>query len=168
MAFVFAYGLDGTLTTPIKDMPLETVTNYTNGGMKKGDLVTTTAAGLIKRVGAAGGAGIGVTEGGEFTGLAGAPYTATNASFTASSIDTTKNPNGVAKVRMDKAAVYKVPVAQSGAKQTANNADIGVSYSILLAAGTNDQTVDLNTTTTPSVKVVDYSKDGKFVFVTLV
>jgi copper(I)-binding protein len=105
-------------------------------------------------------------DGGEFTGLAGSPYTATNASFTASATDTTKYPNGIGKVRMDKAAVYKVPVSQASGVVTATTANIGLSYAILV--NTNDQQVDLNTTTTPSVKVIDFSKDGKFVFVTLV
>lgn len=171
MAFEFAYSLDATVTAVVKDLPLDTAANYkTSGtnGVTKGDLVFQ-SSGLLRRNGATTGAGVGVLEGQEFVGLvaAGQPYAATNTSFTASAIDTTKNPNGVGKVRMDKAAVYRVPVYQSGAVQTAANTHLGLSYALGIDAA-GDQKIDLNTVANASVKVVDYSKDGKTVFVTLV
>lgn len=167
MAFQFAYSLDGNLASIVKDFPLDTVANYGNGGTKRGDLVLQ-VGGLIKRAGAAAGTAFGVLEGGEFVGLVaqGQPYASVNSSFTASAIDTNRNPNGVGKVRIDKSAVYRVPVAQAGAKQAALTADIGSTFAIILQS--TDQQVDLNTTTTPSVKIVDISKDGKTVFVTLI
>ncbi len=175
MAFVFAYTLDGDSTGVVKDFPLDTAANYNvtagagTNGVTKGDLVFQ-VAGLLRRNGTATGAGIGVLEGQEFTGLvaAGQPYAAVNSSFTASAIDATRYPNGVGKVRNDKSStVFKVPVFQTGAVVTATNAHIGGSYCLgITAAG--DQQVDLNTTTTPAVKVIDRSDDGKFVFVQLV
>jgi hypothetical protein len=172
MAFVYAYSLDGDGAGVVKDYPLDTLANYQNGtgtnGVKKGDLVFLNA-GLLRRVatGTASGSAIGVCEGGEFTGLVaqGQPYAAANSSFNANSINTTKNPNGVGKVRNDKISmVFKVPV-KSG--QTAANANIGVAYGIYTDAA-GDQTVDLTNTTTTHVKVLDYTPDGKSVFVTLV
>lgn len=175
MAFQFAYSLDSEATNIIKDLPLDTAANYkvTAGAgtndVKKGDLVFQNA-GLLRRNGTATGAGIGVIEGQEFTGLvaAGQPYAAVNSSFIASATDVTRYPNGVGKVRIDKSAsVYRVPVLQSGAKQTATNAELGGTFCLgLTAAG--DQQVDLNTTTTPAVKVLDRSADGKTLFVTLI
>lgn len=174
MAFQYAYSLDAGDVAVIKDFPLDTVANYKTGAgtndHKKGDLVFL-SAGLARRVTAATATGtsLGVSEGGEFTGLVaqGQPYAATNAAITSDSISATKFPNGITKVRPDKAAVYRVPVNQAGAKQTADNADIGKALNIILDAA-GDQKVDLNLTTVPHVKVVDYSKDGKTVFVTLV
>jgi hypothetical protein len=172
MAFVFAYSLDGDNSNSINDLPLDTLANYkTSGtnGVTKGDLVFQ-SSGLLRRNGVTTGAGIGVIEGTEFTGLvaAGQPYAATNSSFTASAIDTTAYPNGVGKVRMDKSSVvYKVPVYQTGAVVTATNANLGGSYALGIDAA-GDQQVDLNTTTTPAVKVIGLSKDGKSVFVQLV
>jgi hypothetical protein len=168
MAFMFAYTLDGDGADIVKDYPLDTVGNFPLAKQTKGTLVKL-VSGLLQPVGAAGGAGVGVMEGTEFTGLvaSGQPYAATNASATAYSINATRNPNGVGKVRIDKAAmVFKVPVRQAGAVQTATNANIGVGYAILLNG--NDQQIDLNTTTTPSLTVIDYSADGKYVFGTLI
>jgi hypothetical protein len=169
MAFMFAYTLNGDGAGVLKDYPLDTTANYKTGAgtndLKKGDLVFL-SSGLLRRATAATatGLGIGVIEGGEFTGLAGAPYTAVNASQTAQVINTSKNPNGVGKVRSDKtASVYKIPV-NSG---VATNANIGLSYQIILDAA-GDQKADLTLTTIPVVKVMDYTPDGKFVFVTLV
>jgi hypothetical protein len=172
MAFTFAYTLDGSTTSVVKDMPLDTVANYKTGAgtgdAKRGDLVFT-SSGQLRRSIATTGTAYGVLEGQEFLGLVaqGQPYAATNSSYTAEAVASTKYPNGVGKVRIDKAAVYKVPVNQGGATQTATNANINVSYAIILDAA-GDQKVDLNTTTTPAVKVIDYTKDGKSVFVTLV
>jgi hypothetical protein len=171
MAFEFAYSTDGSAVLIVKDLPLDTAANYkTSGtnGVTRGDLVFQNA-GLLRRNGATTGAGIGVLEGTEFNGLVaqGQPYAATQASFTASVTDVTNNPNGIGKVRTDKSAVYRVPVNQSGAVQTAANSHRGNTYAIAVGAD-GDQKVDLNTTTTPAVKIVDFSKDGKTVFVTLV
>jgi hypothetical protein len=168
MAFQFAYDLTGDGTTVAKDFSLDTAGNYGTGGLKKGDLVFLNA-GLVRKTLAATttGTSIGVAEGGEFTGLIaqGQPYAAVNSSFTASSINTTKNPNGVVKVRNNKAtSVFKVPV-KSG--QTAATANVGSTYNVFVDAN-NDQQTDLSLQTVPHVKVIDFTADGKFVFVTLV
>jgi hypothetical protein len=167
MAFQFAYDLTGDGTSVVKDFSLDTPANYGTGGAKKGDLVYLNA-GLLRKAGAAtaSGTSLGVLEGQEFLGLVaqGQPYAATNSSFTASAIDTTKNPNGVGKVRNNKAtSVFKVPL-KSG--QTATNANIGVVYGLFVDAN-NDQQVDLTNTTATLVKVVDYGSTGQHVFVTL-
>lgn len=167
MAFQFAYDLTGDGTSIVKDFPLDTVANYGTGGMKKGDLVFLNA-GLARKVTAAtaSGTSVGVVEGGEFLGLVeqGQPYAAVNSSFTASAVNTTKNPNGVTKVRNSKAtSVFKVPV-KSG--QTAANANINVAYGVFVDPN-NDQQVDLTNTTATHCKVLDYTPDGKFVFVQL-
>lgn len=171
MAFVFAYSLAGEANGVVKDYALDTAGNYGTGGAKKGDLVFL-SSGLLRKTQAATGTGtsLGVLEGQEFMGLVaqGQPYAATNSSFTAQATSTTKYPNGVGKVRADKAlAVYKVPVRQAGAVQTATNAHVGSSYNIILD-GNNDQQVDLNLQTASHVKIVDFTPDGKFVFVTIV
>jgi hypothetical protein len=167
MAFQFAYDITGDATSVVKDFSLDTAGNYGAGGMKKGDLVTQ-VSGLVRKATAAttSGTALGVAEGGEFLGLvaAGQPYAATNSSFTASAINTTKNPNGVVKVRNSKAtSVFKAPLK---AGQTAANANLSVSYGIFVDAN-NDQQVDLTNTTATLVKVLDYTPDGKYVFVTL-
>jgi uncharacterized membrane protein len=167
MAFQFAYTLDGEAASPVKDFALDTAGNYGTGGVKKGDLVFL-SGGLVRKVQAAtvANSGLGVIEGQEFVGLVapGQPYAATNTSFTAQAINTTKNPNGVGKVRADKTSVvYKVPV-KSG--QTAATANVGTAYGIALD-GNNDQSVDLTVTATAQAKVIDYTTDGKFVYVTL-
>jgi uncharacterized membrane protein len=167
MAFQFAYTLDGEAASPVKDFALDTAANYGTGGVKKGDLVFL-SGGLVRKVQAAtvANSGLGVIEGQEFLGLVapGQPYAATNTSFTAQAINTTKNPNGVGKVRADKSSVvYKVPV-KSG--QTAATANVGTAYGIALD-GNNDQSVDLTVTATAQAKVIDYTTDGKFVYVTL-
>lgn len=169
MAFEFAYSLNGNLASVVKDLPLDTLTNYQNGtgtnGVKRGDLVFLNN-GLVRRTGATTGQAVGVVQGKEFMGLVaqGQDYEAKNSSFTAESLNTTKYPNGVVKVNMDKDAVYRVPV-KSG--QTATNANIGKAYGIAVDAK-GDQTVDLTNTTQTVVKIIDISKDGKKVFVTLV
>jgi hypothetical protein len=167
MAFQFAYTLDGEAASPVKDFALDTAGNYGTGGVKKGDLVFL-SGGLVRKVQAAtvANSGLGVIEGQEFLGLVapGQPYAATNTSFTAQAINTTKNPNGVGKVRADKSSVvYKVPV-KSG--QTAATVNVGTAYGIALD-GNNDQSVDLTVTATAQAKVIDYTTDGKFVYVTL-
>jgi hypothetical protein len=167
MAFQFAYTLDGEAASPVKDYALDTAGNYGTGGVKKGDLVFL-SGGLVRKVQAAtvANSGLGVIEGQEFLGLVapGQPYAATNTSFTAQAINTTKNPNGVGKVRADKTSVvYKVPV-KSG--QTAATTNVGTAYGIALD-GNNDQSVDLTVTATAQAKVIDYTTDGKFVYVTL-
>jgi uncharacterized membrane protein len=168
MAFQFAYTLDGEAASPVKDFALDSAANYGTGGVKKGDLVFL-SGGLVRKVQAAtvANSGLGVIEGQEFVGLVapGQPYAATNTSFTAQAINTTKNPNGVGKVRADKSSVvYKVPV-KSG--QTAATANVGTAYGIALD-GNNDQSVDLTVTATAQAKVIDYTTDGKFVYVTLI
>jgi hypothetical protein len=167
MAFQFAYTLDGEAASPVKDFALDSAANYGTGGVKKGDLVFL-SGGLVRKVQAAtvANSGLGVIEGQEFVGLVapGQPYAATNTSFTAQAINTTKNPNGVGKVRADKSSVvYKVPV-KSG--QTAATVNVGTAYGIALD-GNNDQSVDLTVTATAQAKVIDYTTDGKFVYVTL-
>jgi hypothetical protein len=168
MAFQFAYTTNGQSVGVVNDFPLDTLENYQNGtgtnGVKKGDLVVLNN-GLVRRADASATSALGVVEGTEFTGLVaqGQPYAATNSSFTAEVLDTDKNPNGVVKVRVNADAVYRVPV-KSG--QTATNANIGGEYGIATDAS-GDQTVDLTSTTNTVVKVIDISKDGKFVFVTL-
>lgn len=173
MAFVFAYALDGNHANVIKDAPLDTLVGYKTGagtnGVTKGDLVFQ-SAGLLRRNVVTTGAAFGVLEGEEFTGLiaAGQPYAAVKSSFTDAATDVVQNPNGVGKVRIDKtASVYRVPVAQTGAVQTATNAHLGATFAINLDAA-GDQKVDLNVTTTPAVKVLERSADGKTLFVTLV
>ena len=167
MAFQFAYDLTGDGTSVVKDFPLDTAGNYGTGGAKKGDLVYQNAALLLKAGAAtASGTSLGVLEGQEFLGLIaqGQPYAAVNSSFTASAINTTKNPNGVGKVRNNKAtSVFKAPV-KSG--QTAANANLSVAYGLFVDAN-NDQQVDLTNTTATLVKVLDFTPDGKYVFVTL-
>lgn len=172
MAFQFAYSLDGDVPVA-KDFPLDTAVNYNTGAgtnnVKKGDLVIQTSGLLRRAVAASAGAVIGIVEGTEFTGLIaqGQPMAAVNSSFTASAIDTTKNPNGVAKVTNDKpTAVFRVPVSQASGTITLTSAMIGSSYQIILDAA-GDQTVNLNLTATPCVKILDFSKDGKTAFVTL-
>lgn len=169
MAFQYAYTLDGGDTPVVKDFPLDTAANYKTGAgtndFKKGDLVFQ-SAGLLRRNVVTTGAALGVVEGGEFTGLVapGQPYAAAKAGFIDSATDATRYPNGVGKVRVDKACVYRVPVK---AGLTATNANLGLSYAISLDAA-GDQTVDIATATTPAVKVLERSADGKTVFVTLV
>lgn len=167
MAFQFAYDLTGDGTSVVKDFSLDTLANYGTGGLKKGDLVTQ-VSGLIRKAVAAtaSGTSLGVAEGGEFTGLVaqGQPFAAANASFIASATNATKNPNGIAKVRNNKAtSVFKAPVK---AGQTASNANLSVAYGIFVDAN-QDQQVDLTNTTTTLVKILDYTPDGKYVFVTL-
>lgn len=168
MAFEFAYSLNGNAAPVVKDLPLDTLTNYQNGtgtnGVKRGDLVFLNN-GLVRRTGATTGQAVGVVQGKEFMGLVaqGQEYAAANSSFTAEALNTTKYPNGVVKVNMDNDSVYRVPV-KSG--QTATNANIGKVYGIAVDAK-GDQTVDLTNTTQTVVKVIDISKDGKTVFVKL-
>lgn len=169
MAFQFAYDLTGDATSVVKDFPLDTLANYGTGGQKKGDLVTQ-VAGLVRKATAAttSGTAIGASEGGEFTGLvaAGQPYAPTNANagFNPNAINSAKNPNGVVKVRNNKAtSVFKAPVKVG---QTAANANLNVAYGIFVDAN-QDQQVDLTNTTATLVKVLDYTPDGKYVFVTL-
>lgn len=165
MAFQFAYSLDGDGASVSKDMPLDTLANYGTGGVKRGDLVFQ-SAGLLRKVqvATASGSAVGVLEGQEFTGMGGGIYAAVNSSFTASAINTTKNPNGVGKVRNNKSdSVFKVPVKTG---QTAANANLGIAYGIFIDAN-NDQQVDLTNTTNTFCKVLDYTPDGKYVFVQL-
>lgn len=168
MAFVYAYTLGSCV---VKDFPLDTAANYKasagTNGVTKGDLVFQSGGLLRRAIATTGSSVLGVVEGTEFTGLvaSGQPYAATKSSFTDAATDTAQNPNGVGKVRIDKDVVYKVPVQQTGTI-TATNAHIGGSYTIALDAA-GDQTVDLDVQTTPCVKVVERSADGKFVWVTL-
>lgn len=167
MAFTLAYTLDADSADVIKDFALDTAANYGTGYCLKGDLVLL-SSGLLRKANAtttASGA-FGVLEGGEFMGLVsqGQPYAAVNTSFTSQALNTTKYPNGIGKVRIDKTAcVFKVPLK---AGQTATNANIGVSYGLSVDAN-GDQTVDTTNTTYSLVKVIDFSADQKSVFVTV-
>jgi hypothetical protein len=165
MALVYAYSLGGGISTVV-DFPLDTVANYkvTAGAgtndVTKGDPVFLNA-GLVRRAGSATAKLQGVVEGIEFTGLAQAgAYAATNSSFNSHVVDTTNFPSGVAKVRIDADAVYKVPVTGG----TAGNANIGTAYNIgLTAAG--DASVNIGATTTPILKVIGVAPGGAFAFV---
>lgn len=171
MAFEFAYSLDGSHVSSIKDFAADTATNYKNGvgtnGVTKGDLVyLDTTTGLVRRtINQASPKASGVVEGTEFTGLvaAGQPYVATNASVTASATNTTRYPNGVVKLRTESDSVYRVPV-KSG--QSASAAIVGKAYGISQDA-TGDQSVDLTQTTNTVVKVLDYDAAKNAVFVIL-
>jgi hypothetical protein len=176
MALEFARTLDGSDGMQIQDFALDTwavaAAGYNQGitgnsaAPKKGDLVYLSAGKLRRCADAAGQEPIGIIEGFEFVGLGG-PATATNpvdnsavnAAFTASVTDTTRYPNGVAKVRTANNAVYRIPVVT-----TAGLANVGIAYGITVAA-TGDQSLDLTETTNTVVKVVDYSKDGKTAYV---
>ena len=168
MGFSFAYAL-GSVTSEVRDYPLDTLTNYQNGvgtnGPTQGDLVFLEAGKLQRTVNETGAKGIGVLEGVEFLGLIaqGQPYAATDASITADAIDKTKNPNGVGKVRIYENVVFSVPVKDG---QTAATANIGVAYGISQDAE-GEQILDLTNTTNTIAKVVDFSKDGKTAFVTI-
>jgi hypothetical protein len=168
MAFEVAYSLKGEVLAPAKDFPLDTVANYGTGGAKKGDLVINNGGNLRRAVIASTVASVvGVLVGKEFMGLVaqGQEYAATNASITASALG---NANGTGKVILDKSVVYRVPVAQAGAIQTATAAHRNATFAI--AVVNNDQQIDLNNTagSTQLVKVVDIAPNGKSVFVTLV
>lgn len=97
----FAYSLDGGLV--IKDIELDA--GYASP--KRGDFVAINASGKVaKLVGGTGTTVSGVLEGQEFTGLVaqGQPYAATN-SFPFA--DAQKK--AIAKVRLGKGAVYRIP-----------------------------------------------------------
>lgn len=169
MAFQFAYSLDGASVSTIKDFPLDTLANYQSGagtnGYTKGDGVLLSSGLLRRQANVASPKIIGVVEGFEFMGLVaqGQPFAATNAAQGTSATDTTRFPNGVAKIRIESDSVYRIPVYQTGAVTTATNAHLGGSYGLgLTAAG--DQQVDLNNSTNLAVKIVDRSDDGKTVF----
>lgn len=169
MAFVFAYSLGADNATSVVDLPLDTLANYKNtagtNGVTKGDLVFIDAtSGLVKRVlQAAGAVAHGVLEGTEFTGLAvGNKYEATNSSYTSEQFSG-KFPNGVGKIRRGDFNVYKAPVK---AGTTATAANIGKKYALAIDAA-GDQTVDVATVTNGVVEVVNFTADGKFVFVKL-
>lgn len=173
MAFIMAYSMTGDLASPIKDLPLDTNTNYLNGASgvtapKKGDLVMMTASGLVKRCKAgaigAGNAIIGVLESKEFMGLVaqGQPNAAVNSSFASEALNTTKFPNGVGKVRMDKQVVYKVALKAAAADPVLN-----LAYGIAVDGTTGDQTVDTADTTNTYVTIVDYDATSKMCWVTL-
>lgn len=167
MAFQFAYSLDGSAVSNVKDFPLDTLANYKSGAgtndVKKGDGVLLNAGLIRRQANVASPKIIGVVEGVEFTGLVaqGQPYAATNSSFTASATDTTRYPNGVVKVRIESDSVYRIPLKTG---QTATNANVGVAYGLSLDAA-GDQTVDITNVSNLAVKIVDISKDGKTAFV---
>lgn len=164
MALEFAYSLDGSGISNIKDFPLDvqnsSAAGYNNGitscaaPAKKGDLVYLNA-GLLRRCYAAASLkAIGIVEGLEFLGLAqGGLYAATNANggFAVNAQDITKNPNGVGKVRVESDSVYRITA--SGALAAAN---VGVSYGVTVNTTTGDQTLNLADTTNAVLKVIDY------------
>lgn len=159
MAFEVAYSLQSNVISPAKDIPL-----HGTSTPKKGELVKL-VTGLAQKTATAGGTSDGVMVGKEFMGLVaqGQEYAAPNAALTNVNIS---NANGTGKVILDKNIVYRVPVYQGGAKDAPVAADRNSTFAINTVSG--DQQVDLNVTTTPSVKVIDWTPDGKFVFVTLI
>lgn len=179
MALEFAYTLDGTDAMEVKDFPLDTwavaAAGYNAGiaansaAPKKGDLVYLSGGKLRRAADAAGQKPVGIIEGFEFVGLGG-PATLTNpvdnsaanTAFTASVTDTTRYPNGLAKVRTANDAVYRIPVVT-----TAGAANVGVAYGITIAA-TGDQSLDLTDTVNTVLKVVDYAPGGKIAYVVAV
>lgn len=166
MAFSFAYSLDGSAVSNVKDFALDTVANYQAGsgtnGYKRGDLVALSAAGKITRANAASTKAIGVVEGFEFTGLVaqGQPYAAVRSSFNDSAQDTTKYPNGVVKVRVESDSVFRLPI--SG---TASSVIIGQAYAIILDAA-GDQKLNQASQANPLVKVIDVDVANAWAFVT--
>jgi hypothetical protein len=164
MAFEFAYALDGSSISTIKDFPLDTVGVASSGynvGIanttkpKRGDCVFLNAGKLRKQYDVVTPKAVGVIEGFEFLGLAdaGSTYAATNASSTFEGTNTTKFPNGVAKVRIETDSVYRVS-PKSG--QTVTASLIGGSYNIFVdTANGNDQLIDITASTNSVVKVVD-------------
>jgi hypothetical protein len=183
MSLEFAYGLDGASSSSIKDFPLDTQgtasTGYNVGisGLtapgayyaKKGDVVFLTAGKLQKTYNVASPKAVGVVEGFEFTGLVpqgtlqpGASYAAANVYPFSSAQDTTKYPNGLAKVRIETDSVYRAPVK---AGQTVTNAMIGGSYNISIDAATGDQSVDTSLSTNVVFKVVDTDTRNNKLFV---
>jgi hypothetical protein len=167
MSLEFAYSLDGSAVSNIKDFALDTAANYKAAGgtndVKKGDLIYLDATtGLVRRTGATTNKAIGVLEGTEFLGLvaSGQPFAATNASLTASAVDTTRYPSGVAKIRTESDSVYRIPVNTG----TVTNANLGKAYGVILDAA-GDQKLDTSNVTQTVLKVIDFSKDGKTAFV---
>lgn len=181
MALEFAYSLDGSSVSNVKDFPLDaggTASSGYNTGIsgltgtnpyfpKKGDLVYLNAGLLRKSYNVASPKASGIIEGFEYTGIGQAAsatnpnnYAAANASNTSSVTNTTKYPNGIAKVRIESDSVYRIPVNAG----TAGNANVGNSYNVVLDT-TGDQKIDLTLSTNPVFKVVDYSPDGKTAFV---
>lgn len=183
MAFEYAYSLDASAVSNIKDFPLDTTgtastgfnigfTGLTGGATayypRKGDLVFLNAGLLRKSYNLVSPKANGVIEGFEFTGLGQGPtgsqpfdYSAKNASFTADVTSTTKYANGLAKVRVETDSVYRVPLK---AGQTATVAMIGGSYGIFTDTITGDQTVDNTQTVNVVVKIVDVDLKTNNVF----
>lgn len=164
MAFEFAYALDGSSISTIKDFPLDTLGTASAGynvgvantiKARKGDCVFLNAGKLRRQYDVVTPKAIGVVEGFEFLGLAdaGTTYAATNSSFTFGGIDTVKFPNGVAKVRIETDSVYRVSPKNG---QTVTAGLIGGSYNIYVdTANNNDQQIDITLSTNSVVKVVD-------------
>lgn len=176
MAFEFAYALDGSSVSTVKDFPLDTVGTSSAGynvGIanttkpRRGDCVFLVAGKMRKQYDVATPKPVGVIEGFEFTGLADTGlYAATNASITADAVNTTKFPNGVAKVRVESDSVYRIS-PKTG--QTVTAAMIGGSYNIFVdTANNNDQQIDTTLSTNACVKVVDVDLAKNKLFVMMV
>lgn len=103
----FAYNVDGG-NTVTKDYPLDSTYNATTA--KKGDWVVLNGSGKIVKVVAGTGTTVtGLLEGVEFTGLvAGTPWATKTASVTGMA-------DGMAKVRLGKENVYRMPIGNATA-----------------------------------------------------
>jgi hypothetical protein len=178
MAFEFAYALDGSTVSNIKDFPLDAVGVSSSGyniGIanttkpKKGDCVFLVSGKMRKQYDVATPKPVGVIEGFEFTGLAQAgdyAATAANAGFAVSALDTVKYPNGVAKVRIEADSVYRI---SPKAGQTVTAGLIGGSYNVFIdTANNNNQQIDITASTNAVVKVVDVDIAKNVLFVMMV
>jgi hypothetical protein len=145
MAFVFAYTLDGDVTSPVLDFAPNS--GYTP---KKGDVVKLNGSGevIAGQAGASDTAVLGVCEGANFTGLvSGTPTVSTN------------NPGNLAKVRIDGACVYRIPL-----KAAASAPVVGTKYGTALVSG--DFQLDTAVTTTGAIyRTVSYDANTRNVFV---
>lgn len=173
MAFEFAYSLDGSAISSIADMPLDTIGTSSSGynaGIantvkpQKGDCVFLSGGKIRKQYDVAAPKALGVIEGFEFLGLANnGDFAATNSSFTSGATDTTKYPNGIAKIRIEGDSVYRVS-PKSG--QTVATSNIGNGYNIFVdTANNNNQLIDITLSTNPVVKVVDVDLKNNKLFV---
>lgn len=145
--FEFAYALDGVQATPVLDFAPNA--GYTP---KKGDIVKLNGTGevIVGTAGAADTAVLGVCEGGNFTGLVpGTPVVSTN------------NPGSIAKVRVDSASVYRIPLKAAGATPV-----VGTKYGTILVSG--DFQLDTAVVAAGAIyKVVSYDSVTRDVFVAI-
>lgn len=162
--FEFAYSLDAKANQSVVDLPIDTTANFAQANRTKGQLVVL-VSGLVRQAatGASAVGAIGVLEGEEFTGLVaqGQPYAATNASQTASVTDATAFPNGIAKIRRSKEAVYRAVGSVAAA-----NAHIGGKYGITTTGAA--QVVNIADTTNQVVEVVEVDIANNILYVKLI